>query len=66
MKPAKAVGLFVDLLFFAVSLSTAGKLGDALRIVALVVAGVAVALALALCVLMAVLVIDQRRPPYPM
>jgi hypothetical protein len=66
MKPAKVVGLFIDLLFLVASLSTGGRLADNLRIVALVVAGVAVALALFLIALLAVLLLDQRRPPYPM
>jgi hypothetical protein len=62
----KAVGLLLDLLLLAVSLPTGGKLGDALRVVALVIAGVAVALAFFLLILLAILLIDQRRPPYEM
>jgi hypothetical protein len=66
MKPIKAVGLLIDLLLLVASFSTGGRLADNIRIIALVVAGVAVALALFLCVLLAVLLLDQRQPPYPM
>jgi len=64
MKPAKAVGLFLDLLFLVASFSTGGRLADNIRIMALVVAGVAVAVAIAFLVLLTVLFLDQRKPPY--
>jgi hypothetical protein len=64
MTRRKAVGLIIDLLLLVVSLTTGGNVANNLRIVGLVVAGVAVAVALAFCVLLAILLIDQRKPPY--
>jgi hypothetical protein len=66
MRATKVVGLVIDLLLLAISLPTGGKLGDALRVLALVIAGVAVALALFLLILLTVVLVDQRRPPYEM
>jgi hypothetical protein len=66
MSRLKAVGLLLDLLLLAVSLTTGGNVGNNLRIVGLVIAGVAVALATSLSVLVAILLLDQRKPPYPM
>ena len=66
MNRLKAVGLLLDLLLLAASLSTDARLDDALRIVGLVVAGVALALAFVLLILLAILLADQRREPYPM
>jgi hypothetical protein len=66
MKATRAVGLLIDLLLLAVSLGSRGSLDDGIRIVGLAIAGTAFALALALMILLAILLIDQRRPPYPM
>jgi hypothetical protein len=66
MNRRKVVGLLLDLLLLAASSPTGGNLRESIRIIGLVVAGVALALAIALMVLMAVLLLDQRRPPYPM
>ena len=64
MKLREVIGLFIDVLLFVAPFATGGKLGESIRIVALVVAGVAVVVALAFCVLLAVLLLDQRKPPY--
>lgn len=66
MNRLKAVGLLLDLLLLAASLSTDARLDDSIRIVGLVVAGTALALAFVLLILLAVLLVDQRREPYPM
>lgn len=66
MNRLKAVGVLLDLLLLAASLSTDARLDDSIRIVGLVVAGTALALAFVLLILLAVLLVDQRREPYPM
>lgn len=66
MNRLKAVGLLLDLLLLAANLSTGGNLRDAIRVIALVIAGVAVALAFFLLILLAILLADQRKPPYEM
>ena len=66
MNRLKAVGVLLDLLLLAASLSTDARLDNSIRIVGLVVAGTALALAFVLLILLAVLLVDQRREPYPM
>jgi hypothetical protein len=64
MKLLKILSVLLDLLFLASSLSHGGQLDDAIRIIALVVASIAVALAFVLIVLLAILLANQRQPPY--
>jgi hypothetical protein len=64
------VGIILDVLFLVASLGNGGGVADGIRVLAVVVGGVVgglVVIVAAVFAMFAVLVVlDQRRPPYPM
>jgi hypothetical protein len=66
MKAAKALGLLLDLLLLAASLATGGDVGDGIRAIGIIVASMVGALAVFCAVILALGVLAQRQPPYPM
>jgi hypothetical protein len=65
MNTAKRLGLLLDLLLLAASLTTGGPVAEQVRILAILVAAVLGGLVIVCAVILAIAVLDQRKPPYP-
>jgi CHASE2 domain-containing sensor protein len=65
MNTAKRFGLLLDLLLLAASLTTGGPVAEQVRILAILVAAVLGGLVIVCAVILAIAVLDQRKPPYP-
>jgi hypothetical protein len=65
MKTAKRLSLLLDLLLLGASI-TRGPIGAQIRTIAVVVIAAIGAFALFTCAVLAIAVIQQRQPPYPM
>jgi hypothetical protein len=63
MKAAKAVGLLLDVLLLAASLST-GPVSDGIRVIAVIVAAMIGALVIFCAVCLTLGILAQREPPY--
>jgi hypothetical protein len=66
MKGLKRLGIILDLLLLAASLTGGGPIAAQLRMITLVVASVVGALAVFCAVVLTVGIAGQRQPPYPM
>jgi hypothetical protein len=64
MKPAKRLSLFLDLLMLAASFAGTGPGAEQVRELAIAVAAVLGVLAIVCAVILAIGVLDQRKPPY--
>ena len=66
MRGLRGLGLLLDLVLLAASLATGGPIGDGIRAVAVIVAATVGGLLIFCAVVLALGVIAQRQPPYPM
>ena len=64
MKTARALGLLLDLLLLGASLATGGDVGDGIRAIGVVVAGMLGALVIFCAVCLTLGILAQREPPY--
>lgn len=65
MNTAKRLGLLLDLLLLAASLSTGGQVAEQVRTLAILVGTALGGLVIFCAVVLAIAVLDQRKPPYP-
>lgn len=65
MNTAKRFGLLLDLVLLAASLTTGGPVAAQVRTLAVLVAAVVGGLVIICAVILAIGVLDQRKPPYP-
>jgi hypothetical protein len=57
-------GVLLDVALLAASLTVSGPVPNAIKIIGIIVAGVCGGLLVFVCAVLAVAVLDQRRPPY--
>jgi hypothetical protein len=65
MKTAKRLGLLLDFVLLAASLTTGGSVATQVRTLAVLVAAVVGGLVIFCAVVLTIGVCEQRKPPYP-